>query len=131
MVQDHPFAGNDHFSHWRIAAAADQHDTLVDSTYAKRDSGWRRYSSGESGDDSTLFSDKSDDERDSKHLPTSPPRLEKDDWTPKELQRFALEPRPELFVPPSMVWLRPIGLTNLRAPSTTDTDESNQFWPSS
>ena len=88
-------------------------------------------SSDESGYDSTLFSDDSDDERDSKPLPASPPRLEKDDWTPKELQRIALEPRPELFVPPSMVWLRPIGLTNLRAPSTTDTDESNQFWPSS
>jgi hypothetical protein len=88
-------------------------------------------SSDESGYDSTLFSDDSDDERDSKPLPVSPPRLEKDDWTPKELQRIALEPRPELFVPLSMVLLRPIGLTNLRAPSTTDTDESNQFWPSS
>ena len=88
-------------------------------------------SSVASGDESTLFSDDSDDERDSKPSPASPPRLEKDDWTPEELQRIALEPRPELFVPPSTVWLRPIGLTNLRAPSTTDTDESNQFWPSS
>jgi hypothetical protein len=41
-------------------------------------------SSGESGDDSTLFSDDSDDERDLKPLPASPPRLEKDDWTPKK-----------------------------------------------
>jgi hypothetical protein len=88
-------------------------------------------SSGASEDDWTLFSDDSDAERESKPLPASPPRLEKDDWTPEELQRIALEPRPELFVPPSMVWLRPIGLTNLRVPSTTDTDESNQFWPSS
>ncbi len=43
VFQDHPFAGNDHFSHWRIAAAAAQHDGFADSTHAKRDSGWRGY----------------------------------------------------------------------------------------
>jgi hypothetical protein len=88
-------------------------------------------SSSSSGVDSILFSDSSDDESNSKPLPASPPHLERDDWTPEELQQIALEPRPELFVPPSTVWLRPIGLTNLRAPSTTDADDSNQFWPSS
>ena len=88
-------------------------------------------SSDASGDDLTLFSDSSDDGRDSKPLPASPPLLEKDDWTPEELQRIALEPRPELFVPPSTVWLRPIGSTNLRAPSTTGTDDLTQFWSSS
>jgi hypothetical protein len=88
-------------------------------------------SSSSSAVDSILFSDSSDDESNPKPLPASPPRLEKDDWTPEELQQIALEPRSELFVPPSTVWLRPIGLTNLRARSTTDTDDSNQFWPSS
>jgi hypothetical protein len=88
-------------------------------------------SSGLSGVDSILFSDSSDDESNSKPMPALPPRLERDDWTPEELQQIALEPRPELFVPPSTVWLRLIGLTNLRAPSTTDADVSNQFWPSS
>ena len=78
-----------------------------------------------------LFSDDSDDGRDLKPSPASPPHVERDDWTPKELQRIALEPRPELFVPPSMVWLRPIGLTYLRVPSTIDTDDLNQRWPSS
>jgi hypothetical protein len=87
-------------------------------------------SSSSSGVDSILFSDSSDDESNWKPLPALPPRSEKDDWTPEELQQIALEPRPELFVPPLMVWLRPIGSTNLRAPSTTDTDDSNQFWPS-
>jgi hypothetical protein len=43
VFQDHPFAGNDHFSHWRIAAAAAQHEALADSTHAKRDSSLRRY----------------------------------------------------------------------------------------
>ena len=87
---------------------------------------------GASGDDSTLFSESSDNGRDLKPLPASPARLERDNWTPEELQRVALEPRPELFVQPSMVWLRPLGLTNLRVPSTTDTDDLvNQFWPSS
>jgi hypothetical protein len=88
-------------------------------------------SSGASGDDSTLFSDDSDHGRDLKPSPASPPRLERDDWTSEELQRIALEPRPELFVPPSIVWLRPIGLTDLRVPSTTDTENLNHFWPSS
>ncbi len=88
-------------------------------------------SSSSSEVDSILFSDSSDDESNSKPLPASPPHLERDNWTPKELQQIAIEPRPELFVPPSTVWLRPIGLTNLRAPSTTDADDSNKFWPSS
>ncbi len=43
VLQDHPFAGNDHFSHWRAAAAIAQHEALADSTHAKRDSSWRRY----------------------------------------------------------------------------------------
>jgi hypothetical protein len=43
VLQDHPFAGNNHFSHWRAAAAIAQHKALADSTHAKRDSSWRRY----------------------------------------------------------------------------------------
>ncbi len=133
VLQDHSSAGNDHFSHWRAAAAIAQHGALADSTHAKRNSSWRRYECFLEfmGVDSILFSDSLDDKSNSKPLPASPTRVEKDDWKPEELQRIALEPRPELFVPPSTVWLRPIGLTNLRAPSTTDTDNSNQFWPSS
>ncbi len=107
---------------------------LAESTRAKRDSSWRRYESflGRIGGLlDPLFSDDSNNERDSKPLPASQSPSEKDDWTPDELQRIALEPRPELFVPPLTVWLRPIGLTNLRARSTTDVDDSNQFWPSS
>ena len=117
----------------RAAAAIAQHEALANSTHAKRESSWRRYECFPKfiGVDAILFSDSSDDESNSKPLPASPPCLEKDDWTPEELQRIALEPRQELFVPPSTVWLRPIGLTNLRAPSTTDTDNSNQIWPSS
>ena len=73
-------------------------------------------SSSASGDDSILFSDSSDDGRDLKPSPASPPRLEKDNWTPEEFRQIALEPRPELLVPPSMVWLRPIGLNNFESP---------------
>jgi hypothetical protein len=43
VLQDHPFAGNNHFSHWRAAAAIAQHEALADSTHAKRNSSWRRY----------------------------------------------------------------------------------------
>ncbi len=39
-------------------------------------------SSSSSGVDSILFSDSSDNESNSKPLPASPPRLERDDWTP-------------------------------------------------
>jgi hypothetical protein len=39
---NHPFDGNDHFSQWRIAAAAAQHKALADSTHAKRNSSWHR-----------------------------------------------------------------------------------------
>ncbi len=43
VLQDHPFAGNDHFLHWIAAAAIAQHKALADSTHAKRNSSWRRY----------------------------------------------------------------------------------------
>jgi hypothetical protein len=73
-------------------------------------------SSGESEDNSILFSDDSDDGRDMKPSPASPPHLERDDWTPKELQQIVLGPRPELFVPPLTVWLRPIELNQFESP---------------
>jgi hypothetical protein len=88
-------------------------------------------STGESEENSILFSDDSDDGRDMKALPASPPHLERDNWMPEELQQIPLEPRPELFVPPSTVWLRPIGLSNLRVPSPIESDDLNPRWPSS
>jgi hypothetical protein len=47
---------------------------------------------------------------------------------PDNVRDLAMDESPALFVPPSTVWLRPSGFTNLRAPSTTPQGVSNQFW---
>ena len=49
--------------------------------------------------------------------------------TPEELWNLALDARQAQFVPPSTAWRRPIGLTNLAAPSMTPEAESTPFWP--
>jgi hypothetical protein len=90
-----------------------------------------KFSSDASTDSSILFSDDSDDVKESKPSHVLQPPSGKEDWTPDELKQIALEPCPELFVPPSTVWLRPTGLTNLRVPSTTNEDDLSTFWPSS
>jgi hypothetical protein len=90
-----------------------------------------KFSSDASMDSSILFSDDSDDVKESKPSHVLQPPSGKEDWTPDELKQIALEPCPELFVPPSTVWLRPTGLTNLRVPSTTNEDDLSTFWPSS
>jgi hypothetical protein len=43
VFQNHHFAGNDNFAHWKLAAEAAQYEALAESTRAKRDSSWRLY----------------------------------------------------------------------------------------
>jgi hypothetical protein len=88
-------------------------------------------SSGASGSGWTLFSESSDEQRESRSSPVSRPLSEKATSMPDRLWHLALQSSPAPFVPPSMVWFRPSGFTNLRAPSTTQPDESNPFWPCS
>ena len=51
--------------------------------------------------------------------------------TPDALVDLALDGRQAQFVPPSTVWHRPFGLTNLAARYTTQEADSNPFWPPS
>ena len=82
---------------------------------------------------SGLFSRGSRDGRNSNSSPASPPPYEEVScWVPTDLVRIAMDQSPEQFVPPSTVWLRPTGFTNLRAPSTVILpDDLSPFWPSS
>ena len=48
---------------------------------------------------------------------------------PEDLMNLALDARQAPFVPPSMAWYRPIGLTNLSAQSMTLEDESTLYRP--
>jgi hypothetical protein len=89
-------------------------------------------SSDASDSSSGLFSKSSEEEKDSSSSPASPPPYEKVScWVPTDLVKIAMDQSPERFVPPSTVWLRPTGFTNLRAPSTTLPDDLSPFWPSS
>ena len=77
----------------------------------------------------TLFSADSDEQSKQKPSPLSPPPFGTDGFAPDYLRQLAMEPCPVPFVPPSTVWLRPSGLTNLlRAQSTTPPDDSTPFW---
>jgi hypothetical protein len=51
--------------------------------------------------------------------------------TVAELHDQALDCGRALFEPPSIVWLRPSGMTNLRVPSTKSPAGSTPFWPAS
>ena len=87
----------------------------------------------DSSDESTdsggsLFSKDSDEKRKQKRSPASPPPFGTDGFAPDNLRKLAMDPCPVPFVPPSTVWLRPSGLTNLRAQSTTPPDDSTPFW---
>jgi hypothetical protein len=78
---------------------------------------------------SNLFSDDSDEPKKSKSLRASRPPFGERGWVPDNVRDLAMEESPALFVPPSTVWLRPSGFTNLRAPFTTQQQvDSNQFW---
>ena len=85
-------------------------------------------SSSESESTSTLFSASSDETRGRKSSRVSLPPFGTDGFAPDSLRQMAMEPCPVPFVPPSTVWLRPSGLTNLRAQSTTPPDASTPFW---
>ncbi|KAI2490850.1 hypothetical protein MHU86_23703 [Fragilaria crotonensis] len=100
---------------------------LADSTRAKRDSSWRcyeRFLGRIDGVGRSLFSKDSDEKRKQKRSPASPPPFGTDGFAPDNLRKLAMDPCPVPFVPPSTVWLRPSGLTNLRAQSTTPPDDS-------
>ena len=77
---------------------------------------------------SILFSDDSDEPKKSKSSRASRPPFGERGWVPDNVRDLAMEESPVLFVPPSTVWLRPSGFTNLRAPSTTHQVDLNQFW---
>jgi hypothetical protein len=49
--------------------------------------------------------------------------------TRAELWDLALDAKRAQFVPPSTAWRRPLGQTNLGAPSMTLEDDSTPFWP--
>ena len=85
-------------------------------------------SSVESDNSSNLFSDDSDEPKRSKSSRASRPPFGERGWVPDNVRDLAMDESPALFVPPSTVWLRPSGFTNLRAPSTTPQGVSNQFW---
>ena len=85
-------------------------------------------SSVASDNSSTLFSDDSDEPNKSKSSRVSRPPFGEKGWVPDNVRDLAMDESPVLFVPPSTVWLRPSGFTNLRAPSTTQQAGSNQFW---
>ncbi|KAI2490964.1 hypothetical protein MHU86_23596 [Fragilaria crotonensis] len=125
-LQDHPFAASPYFADWRLAAAAAQNAALADSTRAKRDSSWRcyeRFLGRIDGVGREPLKD-SDEKRKQKRSPASPPPFGTDGFAPDNLRKLAMDPCPVPFVPPSTVWLRPSGLTNLRAQSTTPPDDS-------
>ena len=90
-----------------------------------------RISSDASDTSGTLFSDDSDEQKESKPSRVLPPPLGAAGWVPDILRKQALDQCLAPFVPPSTVWLRPSGFTNLRAQSTTQQDDLNPFWPSS
>ena len=74
----------------------------------------------------------SENASESKCWPATPPPCEKGGPIKlEELRNLALDDRRAQFVPPSTAWLRPLGLTNLAAPSTTIEDDSDPFWPRS
>ncbi|KAI2489130.1 hypothetical protein MHU86_25459 [Fragilaria crotonensis] len=81
-------------------------------------------SSDESTESGGAFSKDSDEKRKQKRSPASPPPFGTDGFAPDNLRKLAMDPCPVPFVPPSTVWLRPSGLTNLRAQSTTPPDDS-------
>ncbi|KAI2499833.1 hypothetical protein MHU86_14650 [Fragilaria crotonensis] len=115
------------FRRLRLAAAAAQNAALADSTRAKRDSSWRcyeRFLGRIDGVGREPFSKDSDEKRKQKRSPASPPPFGTDGFAPDNLRKLAMDPCPVPFVPPSTVWLRPSGLTNLRAQSTTPPDDS-------
>jgi hypothetical protein len=73
-------------------------------------------SSDASDSSSGLFSKRSQETKESIASPASPPPYEKVScWVPTDLVKIAMGQSPERFVPPSTVWLRPNGFTNLRA----------------
>jgi hypothetical protein len=87
----------------------------------------------DSSDESTesggsLFSKDSGEKREQKLSLASQPPFGTDGFAPDNLRELAMNPCPVPFVPPSTVWLRPSGLTNLRAQSTTPPDDSTPFW---
>ncbi|KAI2501757.1 hypothetical protein MHU86_12677 [Fragilaria crotonensis] len=81
-------------------------------------------SSDESTESEEPFLKDSDEKRKQKRSPASPPPFGTDGFAPDNLRKLAMDPCPVPFVPPSTVWLRPSGLTNLRAQSTTPPDDS-------
>ncbi|KAI2501766.1 hypothetical protein MHU86_12686 [Fragilaria crotonensis] len=107
-----------------------QNAALADSTRAKRSSSWNCYARflERVGVDLDLFSAGSDETKGRKSSRVSLPPFGTDGFAPDSLRQMAMEPCPVPFVPPSTVWLRPSGLTNLRAQSTTPPDASTPFW---
>lgn len=84
------------------------------------------------GTDTTPTSEAWIAENDSISSPVSRLQCEKGGQVPglpSALWELALDGKRAQFVPPSTVWHRPFGLTNLGAPCTTHVDDSNPFWP--
>jgi hypothetical protein len=75
---------------------------------------------------SNLFSDDSDEPKKSKSSRASRPPFGERGWVLDNVRDLAMEESPALFVPPSTVWLRPSGFTNLRAQSTMQQVDLNQ-----
>jgi hypothetical protein len=91
-----------------------------------------RGSSIQSDTTTTLSWRDSESLNESKFSPASRRHCEKDGrTTPPDLRDLALDDRRAQFVPPSTVWRRPFGLTNLSVQSTTTEDDLTPFWPRS
>ncbi|KAI2496789.1 hypothetical protein MHU86_17723 [Fragilaria crotonensis] len=118
-------AASPYFADWRLAAAAKTQllptqpvpSAIAAGAVTKIPRTNRRSREG-------AFLKDSDEKRKQKRSPASPPPFGTDGFAPDNLRKLAMDPCPVPFVPPSTVWLRPSGLTNLRAQSTTPPDDS-------
>ncbi|KAI2507882.1 hypothetical protein MHU86_6540 [Fragilaria crotonensis] len=125
-LQDHPLAASPHFADWRLAASAAQNAALADSTRAKRSSSWNCYARflERVGVDLDPFLRRFGRNERTEIFACFAAALRDGRLRSDSLRQMAMEPCPVPFVPPSTVWLRPSGLTNLRAQSTTPPDAS-------